>query len=172
MYPVVWPRVLHAECDPWEKFFLVCPRLEPFPDLRNDAAMRAKNGETSKAADLQQAPYPRVIHGRYCIQAMKAELKLRYSHKVPVCIEELKGFVGIVSGSPPPVCDGIVIDIGYAKKANFVYSGGVSTRAVLKECCEGFEVAEFEDFANIEVDRRSCSAFRDSWIRVIEINRT
>ena len=87
-----------------------------------------------KATDLQQAPYPRVIHGRYCMQAMKAELKPRHSHKIPVGIEELKGFVGIVSGPPPPVCDGVVIEIGYAEKANCVYGGAVSTRAVLKKC--------------------------------------
>lgn len=89
-------------------------------------------------------------------------MKLRYSHKVPVRNEELEGFVGIVCGLPPPVSDGIVIDIGYAKKANFVYISGVSTRAVSKECCEDFEVAEFEDFVNIDVDPRSFSVFRDS----------
>src|ERR1700716_2972762 len=125
-----------------------------------------------KATDLQQAPYPRVIHGRYCMQAMKAELKPRHSHKIPVGIDELKGCVGIVSGPPPPVCDGLVIEIGYAEKANCVYGGGVSTRAVLKECCQGFEVAEFEGFANIDVDRRSCSVFRGSWVMAIEVNRT
>jgi hypothetical protein len=165
IYPVVWPRILHAECDPWEKLSLLCPRLEPFPDFRYYAATRAKNGEMSKATDFQQAPYPRVIHGRYCTKAKKAELKFRYSHKAPVHIKELKGFVGIVIGLPPPVSDGIVIDIGYAKKANFLYGGGVSTRAVSKECCEGFEVAEFEDFANNDINRRSFFVFRDGWIR-------
>jgi hypothetical protein len=79
-YPIVWPRILHAECNPWEKFSSVCPRLEPLSDFRYDAAMRAKNGEVSKATDLQQTPYPRVIHGRYCIKVKKAELNLRYSH--------------------------------------------------------------------------------------------
>jgi hypothetical protein len=44
--------------------------------------------------------------------------------------------------------------------------------AVSNECCEGFEVAEFEDFANTDVDWRSFSVFRDSWIRVVEVNRT
>ncbi|KAL5344275.1 serine/threonine protein kinase [Pseudogymnoascus australis] len=42
-----------------------CPLLEPFPDFKYDAARRAKNGEMSKAVDLQQAPYPRVIQGKY-----------------------------------------------------------------------------------------------------------
>lgn len=150
IYPIVWPRILHAECNPWEKFFSVCPRLEPFSDFRCDAATRAKNGEPSKATDLQQTPYPRVIYGRYCIKVKKAELKLRYSHKAPVFIEELKSFVGIAYGLPPPVSDSIVIDIGYAKEANFVYVNSVSARALLKECCEGFEIAEFEGFANID----------------------
>ena len=150
----------------------MCRRLKPFPDFRYYAATRAKNGKTCKATDLQEAPHPRVIHGRYCTKAKKAELKLRYSHKVPVRIEKLKGFVGIVSALPPPVSDGIVIDIGYAKKANIVYSGGVSTRTNSKEFCEGFEVAEFKDFANSDVDRRSFFVFRDGWIRAVEVNRT
>ncbi|KFY47005.1 hypothetical protein V494_00229 [Pseudogymnoascus sp. VKM F-4513 (FW-928)] len=38
-----------------------CPLLEPFPDFRYDAAKRTKNGEMSKAVNLQQAPFPRVI---------------------------------------------------------------------------------------------------------------
>jgi hypothetical protein len=172
IYPIVWPRILHAEWNPWEEFSSVCPRLEPLSDFRYDAAMRAKNGEVSQATDLQQTPYPRVIHGRYCIKVKKAELKLRYSHKTPVCIEELKSFVGIVYGLLPPVSDGIVIDIVYAKKANFVYVGSVSTRALSKECCKGFEVAEFKGFANTDVGPRIFSVFRGSWIRVIEINRT
>ncbi|KFY65123.1 hypothetical protein V496_02789 [Pseudogymnoascus sp. VKM F-4515 (FW-2607)] len=78
--------------------------------------MRAKNGEVSKATDLQQTPYPRVIHGRYCIKVKKAELKLRYLHQTPVRIEELKSFVGMVYGLPPPDSDGIVIDIAYPKR--------------------------------------------------------
>jgi hypothetical protein len=53
----------------------VCPRLEPLSDFRYDAAMRAKNGEVSKATDLQQTPYPRVIHRGYCIKVKKAEWK-------------------------------------------------------------------------------------------------
>lgn len=43
---------------------------------------------------------------------------------------------------------------------------------VSKECREVFEVAEFEDFANIDVDRRSLFVFRDSWIMKVEVNRT
>jgi hypothetical protein len=62
-------------------------------------------------------------------------LKLRYSHKAPVCIEEVKSFVGIVYGLPPPVSDGIVIDIAYAKKPNFVYVRSVSARTLLTKCC-------------------------------------
>ena len=155
-----------------EKFSSVCPRLEQLSDFRYDAAMRAKNGEVSKATDLQQTPYPRVIHGRYCMKVKKAEPELRYSHKAPVCIEELKSFVGIVYGLLPPVSNGIVIDIGYAKKANFAYVSSVSTRSISKECCKGFEVAEFKGFANTDVGSRSFSVFRDSWVRMIEVNRT
>ena len=40
-----------------------CPLLEPFLDFRYDAARRAKNGEMSKAVNLQQAPFPRVMQG-------------------------------------------------------------------------------------------------------------
>jgi hypothetical protein len=70
-------------------------------------------------------------------------LELRYLYKALVCIEELKSFVGIVYGLLPLVSDSIIIDIGYAKKANFVYIGRVSTRALSKECCKNFEVAKF-----------------------------
>jgi hypothetical protein len=89
-------------------------------------------------------------------------LKLRYSHKALVRIEELKSFVGTVYGLLLPVSNGIVINIGYAKKANFVYVSSISTRALLKECYEGFKVAEFESFANIDVNPRSFSVFCDS----------
>lgn len=66
------------------------------------------------------------------MQARKVELKPRHLHNVPVGVEELKSFIGIVSGPPPPVCDGVTIKVGYAKKANFLYSGDGSTRAVTK----------------------------------------
>ena len=66
----------------------------------------------------------------------------------------------------------IVIDIRYAKKANFVYHGSVSTGADSKEFCEGFEAAEFKDFANNDVDRPSFFVFRGDWIRAVEVNRT
>lgn len=98
-------------------------------------------------------------------------MKLRYLHKALVCIEELKSFVYIVNSLLPLVSNSIVINIGYAKKANFVYVCSVLTRALLKECCEDFKVAEFKGFANINVDLHSFSIFRNSWVRVIEVNR-
>ncbi|KFY20523.1 hypothetical protein V491_03648 [Pseudogymnoascus sp. VKM F-3775] len=74
---------------------------------------------------------------------------------VPVPIQELKGFAGIVSGLPPPVSDGIVIDIGYAKKANLVYSGSSIDQAQLKRILQRFVDVELKDIANNDVDPRS-----------------
>jgi hypothetical protein len=41
-------------------------------------------------------------------------------HEVPGGMEELKSFVGIVGRPPPPVCGGVIVNVGDAEKPNFV----------------------------------------------------
>jgi hypothetical protein len=88
--------------------------------MRYDATIWAKDREMGKATDLQQAPYPGVVDGGYRGRVRDAELKPRYLHTVPMFVEVLKRFVGIVGCPPPPVCGSIAVKIGYAEKPNFV----------------------------------------------------
>jgi hypothetical protein len=47
-------------------------------------------------------------------------LKPKDLYEVLGSIEELKSFVGIVGRPPPPVCGGVIVNVGDAEKPNFV----------------------------------------------------
>jgi hypothetical protein len=67
-------------------------------------------------------------------------------------IEELKSFVGIVGRPPPLVYGSVIVNVGDAKKPNFVQKSDILTRALLEEGSQGPEVVEVEGFAKIKVD--------------------
>jgi hypothetical protein len=75
-------------------------------------------------------------------------------------VKVLKSFVGIVDSRPTPACGSMVVKIGYTEEPNVVQSFGISTRTVFEKGCHGSQVTELEGFANTELDRRSCFAFR------------
>lgn len=63
-----------------------------------------------------------------------------------------------ICNPPSSACGSVVVKIGYTEEPNVVQSGSILTTTV----CQGFQVAELESSANLELDWHRRSACRRS----------